>query len=154
MKKLTNYQRTAQYLNKVFKLINEEYFNNELEVPTITIQSTVGAYGHVSVNKVWHNDTIATHELNLSADYLNRPIENIVATLIHEGCHLYALQNNIKDTSNRGIYHNKRFRHALFLSPIYRLFQTCLLFFRHRNISCLQASCRMFGKSNTICCAL
>lgn len=49
MKKLTNYQRTAQYLNKVFKLINEEYFNNELEVPTITIQSTVGAYGHVSV---------------------------------------------------------------------------------------------------------
>ena len=84
MKKLTNYQRTAQYLNKVFKLINEEYFNNELEVPTITIQSTVGAYGHVSVNKVWHNDTIATHELNLSADYLNRPIENIVATLIHE----------------------------------------------------------------------
>ena len=38
MKKLTNYQRTAQYLNKVFKLINEEYFNNELEVPTITIQ--------------------------------------------------------------------------------------------------------------------
>lgn len=110
MKKLTNYQRTAQYLNKVFKLINEEYFNNELEVPTITIQSTVGAYGHVSVNKVWHNDTIATHELNLSADYLNRPIENIVATLIHEGCHLCALQNNIKDTSNRGIYHNKRFK--------------------------------------------
>ena len=110
MKKLTNYQRTAQYLNKVFKLINEEYFNNELEVPTITIQSTVGAYGHVSVNKVWHNDTVATHELNLSADYLNRPIENIVATLIHEGCHLYALQNNIKDTSNRGIYHNKRFK--------------------------------------------
>ena len=53
MKKLTNYQRTAQYLNKVFKLINEEYFNNELEVPTITIQSTVGAYGHVSVNKVF-----------------------------------------------------------------------------------------------------
>lgn len=51
MKKLTNYQRTAQYLNKVFKLINEEYFNNELEVPTITIQSTVGAYGHVSVKK-------------------------------------------------------------------------------------------------------
>ena len=53
---------------------------------------------------------LATHELNLSADYLNRPIENIVATLIHEGCHLCALQNNIKDTSNRGIYHNKRFK--------------------------------------------
>ena len=44
MKKLTNYQRTAQYLNKVFKLINEEYFNNELEVPTITIQSTLNVF--------------------------------------------------------------------------------------------------------------
>lgn len=110
MKKLTNYQRVTQYLVKVFKTINETYFDNSLEIPTITIQSTVGAYGHVSVQKVWHNDEIATHELNLSADYLNRPIENVVATLIHEACHLYAMQNNIKDTSNRGIYHNRRFK--------------------------------------------
>lgn len=110
MKQLTNYQRATQYLNKVFKLINAEYFNNELETPTITIQSTVGAYGHVSVGKVWHNTETATHELNLSADYMNRPIENVVATLIHEGCHLYAMQNGIKDTSNRGIYHNARFK--------------------------------------------
>lgn len=110
MKQLTNYQRVSNYLVKIFKAINEEYFNNELEVPTITIQSTVGAYGHVSVQKVWHNDTIATHELNLSADYLDRPIENTVATLIHEASHLYALQNDIKDTSNRGVYHNKNFK--------------------------------------------
>lgn len=110
MKQLTNYQRVSQYLVKVFKAINDEYFDNELEVPTITIQSTVGAYGHVSVNKVWHSTEIATHELNLSADYLNRPIENIVATLIHEACHLYAMQNDIKDTSNNGVYHNKRFK--------------------------------------------
>lgn len=110
MKQLTNYQRVSNYLVKIFKAINEEYFNNELEIPTITIQSTVGAYGHVSVQKVWHNNDTATHELNLSADYLNRPIENTVATLIHEASHLYALQNDIKDTSNRGVYHNKNFK--------------------------------------------
>lgn len=110
MKQLTNYQRVSNYLVKIFRAINEEYFNNELEIPTITIQSTVGAYGHVSVQKVWHNGTTATHELNLSADYLNRPIENTVATLIHEASHLYALQNDIKDTSNRGVYHNKNFK--------------------------------------------
>jgi hypothetical protein len=110
MKQLTNYQRVSNYLVKIFKAINGEYFNNELEVPTITIQSTVGAYGHVSVQKVWHSNDTATHELNLSADYLNRPIENVVATLIHEASHLYALQNNIKDTSNRGVYHNKNFK--------------------------------------------
>lgn len=110
MKQLTNYQRVSNYLVKVFKAVNQEYFENELEIPTITIQSTVGAYGHVSVSKLWTNGETATHELNLSADYLNRPIENVVATLIHEGCHLYAMQQGIKDTSNRGVYHNKRFK--------------------------------------------
>lgn len=111
MKQLVNYQRSVQYLNKVFKLINEEYFNGELETPTITIQSTVGAYGHVSVSKIWKNDNgVSTNELNIGADYLDRPIENIVATLIHEACHLYAMQKGIKDTSNNGVYHNKRFK--------------------------------------------
>lgn len=110
MKKLTNYQRATQYLVKVFRLINQEYFNNELEEPTITIQSTVGAYGHITTNKVWSNEEVKSYELNVSADYLSRPIENIVATLIHEACHLYAMQNDIKDTSNNGVYHNKRFK--------------------------------------------
>ncbi len=111
MKELTSYNRVTQYLNKVFKLINEEYFNNELETPTITIQSSVGTYGHISVSKVWKTESgKASYELNVSADYLSRPIENIVATLIHESCHLFAMMNGIKDTSNQGIYHNKRFK--------------------------------------------
>ena len=111
MKELTSYNRVTQYLNKVFKLINSEYFDNELEMPTITIQSTVGAYGHVTTSKVWKTESgKASYELNIGADYLDRPIENIVATLIHEGCHLYAMQNGIKYTSNRGVYHNKRFK--------------------------------------------
>jgi len=110
MKQLTNYQRATQYLVKVFKAVNEEYFQNELDVPTITIQSTVGAYGHVSVDKIWSTNDKQTHELNLSADYLNRPIENIVATIIHEACHLYAIKHDIKDTSNQGVYHNTKFK--------------------------------------------
>lgn len=111
MKKLTNYQRSVQYLVKLFKLVNTEYFENSLEEPTITVQSTVGAYGHVTTSKVWKTEQgKASYELNIGADYMNRPIENIVATLIHEGCHLYAMQNGIQDTSNRGVYHNKRFK--------------------------------------------
>ena len=110
MKALTNYQRTSNYLVKVFKAVNADYFNNELEVPTITIQSTVGAYGHVTTSKVWSNGENATYELNIGADYLTRPIENVVATMIHEAVHLYCMQKGIKDTSNRGVYHNKRFK--------------------------------------------
>lgn len=111
MKELTSYNRVTQYLNKVFKLINSEFFNDELEMPTITLQSSSGAYGYITTSKIWKTESgKASYELNIGADYLNRPIENIVATLIHEGCHLYAMQNGIKDTSNRGVYHNKRFK--------------------------------------------
>lgn len=109
MKKNTTYNRAVQYLNKIYKAVNEYYFNNELEPVTITIQSTVTAYGHCSVSKVWTDtDGNKTRELNIAAEYMNRPIENVVATMIHEASHIYNLQNGIKDTS--GYYHNKRFK--------------------------------------------
>ena len=40
MKQLTSYNRAAGYLNKIFDLLNAEYFENALSRPTITIQST------------------------------------------------------------------------------------------------------------------
>lgn len=110
MKDLTNIQRTTQFLNKVFKAVNKEYFNNSLELPVITIQSSVGAYGYITTSKVWDTDGIERYEINIGAETLNRPIENVVATMIHECVHLYCLMNDIKDTSNRGIYHNKNFK--------------------------------------------
>lgn len=110
MKELTNIQRAIQFLNKVFKAVNETYFNDDLEMPVITIQTSVGAYGHITVDKVWQTDGIARYELNIGAETLNRPIENVVTTMIHECVHLYCLMNNIKDTSNNGVYHNKRFK--------------------------------------------
>lgn len=110
MKDLTNIQRVTQFLNKVFKGINERYFHNTLEMPVITIQTSVGAYGHITTNKIWNTDGISRYEMNIGAETINRPIENVVATMIHECSHLYCLMNGIKDTSNNGIYHNKRFK--------------------------------------------
>ena len=43
MKEITSYNRAVQYLNKVFKLINAEFFNDALDMPTITVQSTAEA---------------------------------------------------------------------------------------------------------------
>ena len=39
-----------------------------------------------------------------------RPIENIVATLMHESVHLYNFSRGIKDVSSNGVYHNKIFK--------------------------------------------
>lgn len=53
MKTLTKYNRVAGYLEQIYRLINERFFENTLSTPVITIQSTPAAYGHVSVNDVW-----------------------------------------------------------------------------------------------------
>lgn len=44
MKQLTTYNRAAGYLNKLFDLLNQQFFESELSKPTITIQSTPKAY--------------------------------------------------------------------------------------------------------------
>ena len=40
MKELSTYNRAAGYLNRIFDLLNQEFFENTLSRPTITIQST------------------------------------------------------------------------------------------------------------------
>ena len=110
MKQLTEYNRVSGYLNKIFALLNETYFENALSKPVITIQSTPRAYGHVTVGKVWDSDGERRHELNIGAGTLTRPIENIVATMLHEMVHLYNLQRGVQDCSRGGSYHNTKFR--------------------------------------------
>ena len=51
MKQLTSYNRVAGYLNKVFDILNEEFFESELSRPPIPIQSTPKAYGHFSLRE-------------------------------------------------------------------------------------------------------
>ena len=104
MKQLTTYNRAASYLNKLFNLLNQRFFESELTMPTITIQSTPKAYGHFSLREdAWVSAVGATHEINIGAGTLARPIEHICATLVHEMCHYYCYLHHIKDTSRNGI---------------------------------------------------
>ena len=113
MKELTSYNRVAGYLNKIFDLLNKEYFENTLSRPTITIQSTPKAYGHFSLNSnTWISKIGGTHEINVGAGTLSRPIENVVATLLHEMVHYYNHVNGVQDCSRGNTYHNKRFKQA------------------------------------------
>ena len=113
MKETVKTSRASGYLEKIFRTLNAEYFDNELEEPIVTIQSTPKAYGHVTVAKAWHKaNGEQRHELNIGAGTLDRLIEDVVATVLHEMVHLYNLQNGIQDCSRGGTYHNKRFREA------------------------------------------
>lgn len=111
MKELTSYNRVAGYLNKLFDLLNQEFFESALSRPTITIQSTPRAFGHFSLrDDTWISKKGATHEINIGAGTLARPIEEIAATLLHKMVHYHCYVNGIQDCSRGGTYHNCRFR--------------------------------------------
>ena len=113
MKQLTSYNRVAGYLNKIFDLLNETYFESALSRPTITIQSTPKAYGHFSLREdTWVSKLGGTHEINIGAGTLSRDIECVVATLLHEMVHYYNHINGVQDCSRGNTYHNKRFKAA------------------------------------------
>ena len=100
-------------LQRNFKKLNDIYFGGKLEKPVITIltDNKGGAYGWISINKVWSSkDKKYYREINLCAEYLNRPAELVITTLLHEMVHLYNIQNNIQDCSRAGTYHNKFFK--------------------------------------------
>ncbi len=113
MKELTSYNRAAGYLNKIFDLLNAEFFEGALSRPTITIQSTPKAYGHFSLRAdTWVSKVGATHEINIGAGTLARPIEEVAATLLHEMVHYWNCVSGIQDCSRGGTYHNRRFKDA------------------------------------------
>lgn len=113
MKEITKTSRLAGQLEKLFNMLNADWFDNELETPIITIQSTPKAYGHVTTSdSAWTVKNEGKRELNIGAGTLYRDIDCTVATMLHEMCHIYDLQHGIADCSRGGTYHNKNFRHT------------------------------------------
>lgn len=113
MKEMVKISRIAGELEKIYRALNADFFGGELVTPIITIQSTPRAYGHVTCGKVWKNrrkETEGQYELNIGAGTLNRPIEETVATMLHEMVHIFNLMHDIEDTSRGGRYHNRKFR--------------------------------------------
>ena len=64
--------------------------------------------------QAWQQHDRPVHELFINADFAGHDdwislAENVLVTLLHEACHVYAEANNIKDTSRDGRYHNRAF---------------------------------------------
>ena len=106
MKEKTALSEVVKMLEDGFDILNEKYFENTLSKSVITVQSTPSAYGHFTCGKVWNlSEDENAYEINLGAETLNREIEHVVATLIHEMVHQFCAENDIGNT-----YHNKRFK--------------------------------------------
>ncbi len=111
-KEITRMSRLTGSLETLFRKLNHSFFDDKLEMPVITVQSTPRAYGHVSVETIWtvHGEE-KKRELNIGAGTLDRDIEWTVGTVLHEMCHLANLEIlNVQDCSRGGTYHNKYFK--------------------------------------------
>lgn len=100
-------------LEDLFLKLNIQLFGSCLEKPIITVapDRTGGAYGWCTSWKAWEDGTVdGYYEINICAEYLDRPLEEICATLLHEMVHLFNLQRGVKDCSRNGYYHNKQFK--------------------------------------------
>ena len=107
MKMLKSWQDVLEY---AFSVLNQVYFNGELPPIVITLQSSPRTNGHFTLGKVWRAEQEHFNEINISVEHLDRPIEKVMATLLHEMVHYYCQLNNISDVSQNGRYHNKHFR--------------------------------------------
>ena len=108
------YIETVTYLSKMYDFFNEKLFGSQLIKPVITISPDEKnkAYGWITRDKLWkesENDE-GMYEINISAQFLNRPISETASTLIHEMCHQWAKANSFQDTTRSGSFHNKLFR--------------------------------------------
>lgn len=100
---------TIKSLEDIFDKLNAIYFEGKLPKPVITVQTTPKVYGHCSTKKIWKSENEGMYEINLGAEFINRPKEQTCATLLHEMVHLYCNENDIRDTCQNGRYHNKAF---------------------------------------------
>lgn len=119
-------------LEELFSKFNERFYNDELQTPVIIVSpdTTKGAFGWCTGWKAWSNKevklinlTLVTkeeleamkkddgfYEINICAEHLSRPFEQVAETLLHEMAHLYNLQIGVQDTSRGGTYHNKKYK--------------------------------------------
>ena len=110
MKQVTNMSRLVNQLEKMFRALNADMFNNELDTPVITVTPTSRAYAHYTPWNAWEAGDTHRREINIASGTFNRPLEAITASLLHEMVHMYNdTVLNIQDTSRGGTYHNKAF---------------------------------------------
>lgn len=109
MKKLDKYNRIAGYLDKIYNLLNETYFEGQLPKAVITIQKSTGKHGYFTTDTVWSTDEMNFHEININPETITRPISEVSAILLHEMIHYFCYIHGIHDVSRNGTYHNGRF---------------------------------------------
>jgi len=113
MKQVTNMSRLVNQLEKTFRMLNTDFFDGELDMPVITVTPSSRTYAHYTPYDAWAVGDTGRREINIASGTLDRPLESIIASLLHEAVHMYNdTIANVNDCSRGGTYHNRYFRDA------------------------------------------
>lgn len=110
MKQTTKMSRAISMIEGIYNSTNSDFWGGELPQVIITCQSAPGSFGHSTMAKVWKQKEDDLFELNIAAEVLDFPIEELLDTVIHEQIHIYCRVNGIQEVSRGGSYHNKKFK--------------------------------------------
>jgi len=100
-------------LDLLFEKFNNKFFESSLSKPVLTLseEGRRKAYGWFTTEKVWKDKKEELYyEINICPEHLNRPIEDVCETLLHEMIHLKNSLDEVQDCSRSGLYHNKKFK--------------------------------------------
>lgn len=110
MKQVTSMSRLTNQLEKMFRALNADFFDNLLDTPIITVTPSSRSFAHYTPWDAWQAKGEHRREINIASGTLNRPLDAITASLLHEMCHMYNdTVLNIADVSRNNTYHNKHF---------------------------------------------
>lgn len=107
----------TEELYRIFGILNKKYFEAKLPEPIIIIQrGKKDVLGSFSTKKIWYppfkeeepDKEKGAYELTIVAENLNRPIEDVVGTLLHEMVHYNNILQKVKGSKSRK--HNDLFK--------------------------------------------
>lgn len=98
-------RETYDRLQQAYEHFNKALFGGILPNALITLQRRKGTYGYFAGARFHHDDGRAADEIALNpSTFANRPVKDIVATLVHEMVHLWQHHHG---EPGRGRYHNR-----------------------------------------------
>lgn len=108
---ITGISQLSCFIQGAYNKLNSFCFDGTLPHLMITFESGAKhkAYGWAYTKKMWDTTNGMKYSIVIAAEFL-RDHENVLRTLVHEMCHIYAMENGLKDTSRGGYYHNNTFK--------------------------------------------
>lgn len=104
----SNYQtptaETYAGLEKAFNHFNKALFDNRLSPVMFTLTRKRGAHGYFWAEQFSHRDGDKTHEIALNPQTMDRTIDAVLSTLVHEMTHL---EQQEYGTPSKNGHHNQ-----------------------------------------------